>query len=115
MTASGERIGPAGSGEWMTPTQAAALYRIAQEALGNVAKHARAKEVSVRLIRADGMVRLTVSDSGVGFVPRSAGDSGGVGLVNMRERVRQLKGTFELESEPGHGATIRAEVPFRRS
>ncbi len=101
--------------EELSPGAALALYRIAQEALGNVAKHARAKEVSVRLIRADGMVRLTVSDSGVGFVPRSAGDSGGVGLVNMRERVRQLKGTFELESEPGHGATIRAEVPFRRS
>jgi signal transduction histidine kinase len=63
-------------------------------------------------MRADGMVRLTVSDDGVGFVPRSAGDSGGVGLVNMRERVRYLNGTFVLESEPDHGTTIRAEVPF---
>jgi PAS domain S-box-containing protein len=92
---------------------ALALYRIAQEALGNVAKHAQAKQVQVRLARADGIVRLTISDDGVGFVPRSAGDFGGVGLVNMRERVRKLYGTLELESHPGRGTTIRAEIPFR--
>ncbi|HEY4885035.1 MAG TPA: ATP-binding protein [Myxococcales bacterium] len=89
-----------------------ALYGVAQEALGNAAKHSKAKEVHVRLMRADGMVRLTVSDDGVGFVPRSAGDSGGVGLVNMRERVRYLNGTLVLEGEPDHDTTIRAEVPF---
>ncbi len=92
---------------------ALALYRIAQEALGNVAKHSRAKQVHVRLVRADGRVRLTVTDDGVGFVPGRAGDAGGVGLVNMRERLRQLNGTLELESQPGRGTTIRAEVPFR--
>ena len=97
----------------LSPGAALALYRIAQEALGNVAKHSKAKQVRVRLMRADGVVRLTVSDDGIGFVPGRGGDSGGVGLVNMRERVRQLDGTLELESEPGRGTIVRAEVPFR--
>ena len=101
--------------EELSPGAALALYRIAQEALGNAAKHSKAKEVRVRLVRADGVVRLTVSDDGVGFLPRSAGNSGGVGLVNMRERVRHLNGTFALDSEPGHGTTVRAEVPFRQA
>jgi signal transduction histidine kinase len=87
------------------------LYRIAQEALGNVAKHSRAREVEVRLTRADGRVRLCVKDDGAGFVPDQAGQSGGLGLINMRERVRPLSGTLELESEPGRGTTVRAEVP----
>jgi signal transduction histidine kinase/ligand-binding sensor domain-containing protein len=87
------------------------LYRIAQEALGNVAKHSRATEVEVRLTRADGRVCLWVKDDGAGFVPNQAGESGGLGLINMRERVRPLSGTLELESEPGRGTTVRAEVP----
>jgi signal transduction histidine kinase len=92
---------------------ALALYRIAQEALGNVAKHAKARAARVRLERAGDEVRLTVSDDGLGFV--RGGNGAGVGLVNMRERVRQLGGKFQLESEPGRGTTIRAEVPFRRA
>ena len=96
----------------LSPGTALALYRIAQEALGNVAKHAKATQVRVRLARAEGVVRLIVSDDGVGFVPGRAGDAGGVGLVNMRERVRQLGGTLLLESELGRGSTIRAEVPL---
>jgi signal transduction histidine kinase/ligand-binding sensor domain-containing protein len=87
------------------------LYRIAQEALGNVAKHSRAREVEVRLTRINGRVCLYVKDDGAGFVPDRAGESGGLGLINMRERVRPLSGTLELESEPGRGTTVRAEVP----
>ena len=97
----------------LSPGSALALYRIAQEALGNAAKHSKAKQVRVRLLRAGAVVRLIVSDDGVGFVLGHAGDSGGVGLVNMRERVRYLNGTFVLDTQPGRGTTIRAEVPFR--
>jgi signal transduction histidine kinase len=97
----------------LSPGTALALYRIAQEALGNTAKHAKAKQVRVRLTRAGELVRLTVSDDGVGFVPNRAHESGGVGLLNMRERARYLSGAFELESKPGHGTTVRAEIPFR--
>jgi signal transduction histidine kinase len=102
-----------GTAKELSRGAALVLYRIAQEALGNVAKHARAKHVQVRLTRWNGRVRLTVSDDGVGCAPNQAGESGGLGLVNMRERVRQLNGTFAFQSEPGRGTTVTAEVPFR--
>jgi signal transduction histidine kinase len=92
---------------------ALALFRIIQEALGNAAKHASAKQVSVRLSRSDGMVSLTVSDDGVGLDPDRFASPGGLGLVMMRERASQLNGRFELESAPGRGTTIRVVVPFR--
>ena len=99
--------------EELSPGAALCIYRIAQEALGNVAKHAKAKQVEVRLTRSDGRVCLVVADDGVGFNPDGSGKSGGLGLINMRERVRQLNGTFEFDSKPGRGTTVKAEVPFR--
>jgi signal transduction histidine kinase/ligand-binding sensor domain-containing protein len=89
-----------------------ALYRIAQEALGNAAKHAAPTRIEVRLTRAGREVVLTIADDGRG---RDAGqvDRGGLGLVNMRERARQLNGTFELDSRPGRGTTVRVAVPLR--
>jgi signal transduction histidine kinase/streptogramin lyase len=99
--------------EELSPGTALCIYRIAQEALGNVAKHAQAKQVQVRLTRSDNRVCLVVSDDGVGFNPDGSGKAGGLGLINMRERVRQLNGTFEFESQPGRGTTVKAEVPFR--
>ena len=97
----------------LSPGAALCIYRIAQEALGNVAKHARAKQVEIRLTRSDSRVCLVVADDGVGFNPDGSGKAGGLGLINMRERVRQLNGTFEFKSEPGRGTTVKAEVPFR--
>jgi two-component system sensor histidine kinase UhpB len=99
--------------EELSPGAALCLYRIAQEALGNAAKHSRAKKVEVRLSRSDGRVRLSVSDDGVGCDPHQTGNSGGLGVINMRERVLQLDGAFEFVSEPGHGTTVRVMVPFR--
>jgi signal transduction histidine kinase/ligand-binding sensor domain-containing protein len=97
----------------LSPGAALCIYRIAQEALGNVAKHSRAKHVQVRLSRSNGRVCLLVSDDGVGFSPRRSDKSGGLGLINMRERLRQLNGTFEFDSEPGRGTKVSATVPFR--
>jgi signal transduction histidine kinase/ligand-binding sensor domain-containing protein len=94
---------------------ALALYRIAQEALGNAAAHGAAQHVDVRLTRSNGRVTLMVSDDGRGFDPNWIGTSGGLGLINMRERARQLNGTFELNSEPGRGTTVRVTIPFRRA
>ena len=88
------------------------LYRIAQEALGNVAKHSQAKHAEVRLNRRDGNVQLFVSDDGIGFEPSDKTRTG-LGLINMRERVHQLNGIFEFDSKPGLGTTVRATVPFR--
>ena len=92
---------------------ALALFRIVQEALGNAAKHASAKQIAVRVSRSDGMVSLTVSDDGVGLDPSGFASAGGLGLVMMRERASQLNGRFEFESTPGHGTTIRVVIPFR--
>ena len=97
----------------LSPGAALCIYRIAQEALGNAAKHSEAKKVEVRLTRSDGRVWLSVSDDGVGCTPTQVGKSGGLGLINMRERVLQLNGTFEFESEPGRGTTVKVTVPFR--
>src|SRR5271166_914822 len=97
----------------LSPGAALCIYRIAQEALGNAAKYSGAKKVEVRLTRSDGRVRLSVSDDGVGCDRSQVGKSGGLGLINMRERVHQLDGTFEFDSEPGRGTTLRATVPFR--
>jgi signal transduction histidine kinase len=96
----------------LSPGTALALYRIAQEALGNAAKHAAPTRVDVRLLRTGGDAVLTVADDGHGYEPGRAAD-GGLGLVNMRERARQLGGTFELDSRPGRGTTVRVAVPFR--
>jgi signal transduction histidine kinase len=97
----------------LSPGAALCLYRIAQEALGNAAKYSDAKKVEVRLTRANGTVCLSVSDDGVGCTPDVLRRSGGLGVINMRERVLQLRGTFEFDSQPGRGTTVKAEVPFR--
>ena len=92
---------------------ALALFRILQEALGNAAKHAAARQITVRLTRSESDVSLTVSDDGVGFDRSRLATGGGLGLIMMRERAAQLNGGFEFESAPGHGTTIRVVVPFR--
>jgi signal transduction histidine kinase len=97
----------------LSPGAALCLYRIAQEALGNAAKYSKAGRVEVRLTRSNGTVCLSVSDDGVGCDPSQLGRSGGLGVINMRERVLQLKGRYEFDSEPGRGTTVKVEVPFR--
>jgi len=99
--------------EELSPGAALCIYRIAQEALGNAAKYSEAKKVEVRLTRSDGRVWLSVSDDGVGCTPDQIGKAGGLGLINMRERVLQLDGTFAFDSEPGRGTTVKVAVPFR--
>jgi signal transduction histidine kinase len=87
------------------------LYRMVQEALTNVVKHADASRVTVRLSRSDTSVVLAIHDDGKGFDPQSARD-GGLGLVGMRERVALLGGRFAVEASEGAGAMLRAEVPL---
>jgi signal transduction histidine kinase len=94
---------------------ALAVYRIAQEAMGNAVTHGAAQHVDVRLARSNGLVTLTVTDGGKGFDANRIGGLHGLGLINMRERARQLNGTFELHSEPGRGTTVRVTIPFRRA
>ncbi|MGC4902744.1 sensor histidine kinase [Micromonospora echinospora] len=88
------------------------LLRAAQEALANVAKHARASRVGLTLSYMEDLVTLDVRDDGVGFElgARRAGD-GGFGLAGMRQRVQRLAGRLDIESEPGGGTAISATVP----
>ncbi len=89
-----------------------ALYRIVQEALTNIVKHARAQHVSILLLRKPASAAVVIEDDGTGFAqPASSGDGSGLGLVGMRERVRLLDGRFEIESSAEAGTTIVAEVP----
>jgi signal transduction histidine kinase len=87
-----------------------ALYRIVQEALTNIVKHAHARNISIVLVRRPGTVTAVVEDDGLGFAPERTRD-GGFGLEGMRERVGLLDGRLQIESIKGSGTTIVAEVP----
>jgi signal transduction histidine kinase len=89
-----------------------ALYRIVQESLTNVVKHARASSVSVLVTRKSGSVIAVIEDDGRGF-DAGAGRDEGLGLVGMEERVALLDGRLQIESSEGAGTTIVAEVPLR--
>jgi signal transduction histidine kinase len=86
------------------------LYRIAQEALNNVLRHAHARRVTVHLCQGGESVKLEVTDDGTGFDPASARARGGLGLAGMEERAVRLRGRLTLDSKPGAGTTIRVEV-----
>jgi signal transduction histidine kinase len=103
-------------GDDLSPRPSAAveitLFRIAQEALTNVAKHARAGHVTISL-EGDDVVRLTIADDGVGFEPaRTLGPVAqrGWGLINMMERARSLGGDLRVESSVGRGTDVIVEV-----
>jgi signal transduction histidine kinase len=85
------------------------LYRIAQEALNNVMKHAKAQRVTVCL-QYGPTVRLQVRDDGIGFDPRNATDAGGVGLRSFEERAAKVGGRVTVESSPGQGTTVTVEI-----
>jgi PAS domain S-box-containing protein len=91
------------------------IYRVAQEALINVGKYARATVVNVAIHKAPGGVQLEIADDGKGFELNgqlSAKGSARLGLIGMRERVEMVGGRFTLKSAPGVGTTVRAEIPF---
>lgn len=102
-----------GCGARLPPDLETVFFRIAQEALTNCAKHARAERVRLSLRQAGRQVVLDVSDDGVGFAPGRAGTSaqgGGLGIVIMRELVEFSGGSFALESRPGNGTHIHVEI-----
>ncbi len=88
-----------------------ALYRIVQEALTNVVKHARARAISIVLARSEGAVSAVIEDDGRGFHPEDGSE--GLGLIGMRERLALLGGKLQIESSATAGTTIVAEVPLR--
>ena len=95
----------------------AALLRICQESLANMVKHSQATQSTVTLAYNDGQVRLAVQDNGIGFDPDIPGtrskESGGFGLINMRERVRLLGGELTVRSQPGRGTLVEASLSLK--
>ena len=90
---------------------ATAIYRIVQEALTNIAKHANATIVTICLSRRNEQLLLQISDNGGGIGAHNVGSPGGFGLIGMRARVDALGGKFAIDSAPERGTVIRIEVP----
>jgi signal transduction histidine kinase len=90
------------------------LYRIVQEALNNVVKHAQASEVMVQLIRQDDALHLTIEDNGTGFQRETTLENGGSGLKNLQSRTLFLNGHIEFDSAPGAGTAINIDIPLRK-
>jgi len=91
------------------------LYRVAQEGLANISRHARAKNVCVGLWRLRDGLQLMIRDDGVGFdVNRYDGRRGSLGLLSMKERVSLVGGTLDIQSMPGEGTRVCAWVPFKQ-
>jgi signal transduction histidine kinase len=95
----------------LDPRLGAALVAVAREALSNVGRHAGATTASVTLAARDGRLRLTISDDGHGFDPAAPRDGRHEGLANMAERIQATGGRLVIESAPGRGTTILADVP----
>jgi len=100
-----------GSFDGVPSLTALCIYRITQEALQNVSKHAKVGSASVELSRSNGALRLTVSDTGVGMEPDRAEAAAGLGLVSIKERTRLVKGSLEIISRPDQGTTITVRIP----
>jgi two-component system sensor histidine kinase UhpB len=90
------------------------FYRVAQESLSNVARHAQAQSVNVELAAGDGRLRLAIIDDGCGFDPDATAihDRRGLGLVGMSERLAMVEGQLEVYSAPGCGTRIVASAPL---
>jgi two-component system sensor histidine kinase UhpB len=87
------------------------VFRVVQEALTNVARHASASEASVQLSQAEDGISLNISDNGRGF--SGASDKKTFGLLGMRERIAMLGGCLEIDSQPGRGTHIVAWLPLK--
>lgn len=105
-------------GKLLAADQRTVIYRVAQESLNNVAKHAGATHVDVILWREGGQAILEIRDNGCGFAPtprQVEPNRQRLGLLGMEERVRLVNGTFNIESRPGAGTIVRVEIPLSAS
>jgi len=106
-----------GKEQRLLPEMELILFRITQEALNNIGKHARATVAAVDLDFTPQNVSVTITDNGKGFqLPETVGDlshAGKLGLVGMQERVSLLNGSLEINSEPGKGTVVTASVPMK--
>jgi signal transduction histidine kinase len=99
------------TGDNLPPSFRLAFYRVAQEALGNVARHAAVRAARVEFCDTATMTRLIVQDAGPGFNPRTASSGYGIGITSMQERLSLLGGALTIDSSPGHGTRVIADLP----
>jgi signal transduction histidine kinase len=99
-----------GSDERLDHRTEIGLYRITQELISNILRHAQAREINIHFNHHNGFFSLMVEDDGIGFDPAKA--SGGIGMNNIRSRVNQLNGTAFFDSLPGKGCTVTIEIPL---
>jgi signal transduction histidine kinase len=90
------------------------LFRIIQESLRNIAKHAQANEAEISLNRLDGSIFLTIKDQGIGFDPKQVREKPGLGLSSMRERVRLVNGEISIKSGQGQGTVVEVHAPLNQ-
>jgi signal transduction histidine kinase len=93
------------------PPAALCLFRIAQEALQNTGRHAKATQVDISLQRSDGGFGICVRDNGIGFDPKHRRERASLGLASMQQRIYRLGGELDIDSTPGHGTIVLAWVP----
>jgi signal transduction histidine kinase len=89
---------------------ATAVFRIVQESLANIAKHAQARQAGVRVAREGGEIVIAVHDDGVGFDPLAARKAQSLGLIGLRERAQLLEGSVDIDSAPGRGTRVEARI-----
>jgi signal transduction histidine kinase len=92
---------------------ATAVFRIVQESLANVAKHARASQVDVQVVREPHQVVLRIGDNGVGFAVDAPRKMHSLGLMGLRERAQLLQGSVSIQSQPGQGTRIEVRIPVQ--
>ncbi len=102
-----------GDVEPTSPAVALSLFRIAQEALGNAARHGHARHATVSLERDGRYLALAVSDDGKGFDVVAASQNGGLGLLSIEERARLVEGDVSVRSRPGSGTIVDVRIPVR--
>ena len=91
------------------------LYRVIQECVNNVIKHAKASQLDISLIRNAEELTATIEDNGRGFVPAEKEEDEGIGLRNIRSRVGYLKGSIDIDSSPGKGTVIALHIPLKKT
>jgi signal transduction histidine kinase len=106
-------LGKGGDGTRLSPELESTVYRLVQEALTNVVKHARARRAEIRVSSRENTIQVEVSDDGVGFDPDVRAP--GFGLTGMRERLELVGGRLEISSAVGRGTTLRAELPLAQA
>ncbi|HMH23270.1 MAG TPA: sensor histidine kinase [Puia sp.] len=105
--------GPEGTAPFEDAEKNLFMYRLFQESLNNIIKHAEADKITVELKYIENRVALSIGDNGIGFGPRDAAAEGqGLGLKNMQRRVAMLNGAMNIQSEPGRGTLIYFSIPY---